>query len=121
MRQQVYIQQHFRRGNASVNQDELLIVARAGGRPAELCFLDRRLPPIAVDVQFEDCRMMNEAIYGGEMPDRDVLDHATAQRANGLTVYWVLLSETGLPPRCSNRTRLARYLTTLATSTAGAV
>jgi hypothetical protein len=41
--------------------------------------------------------MMNEAIYGGEMPDRDVLDHATAQRANGLTVYWVLLSETGLP------------------------
>ena len=55
------------------------------------------------------------------MPDRDVLDHATAQRANGLTVYWVLLSETGLPPRCSNRTRRARYLTTLATSTAGAV
>jgi hypothetical protein len=35
---------------------------------------------------------------GGEIPDRHVLDHATAQRADGFIVYWVLLSETGLTP-----------------------
>ena len=47
------------------NQEELLIVARVAGR-RRTGFFDGDPSPVAVDVHFEDRRMMNQTINGGE-------------------------------------------------------